>query len=154
MTSGIKAQASVFNVWGRPCLCVEASGSMKGGGRGHLGHLLLSCTTHLSICVRCCPSVHSNTSRKRHSLMLRVNAHIYCRHVLPVRVFFILHLFSAEEHHLALASVLGWRKVSSFIIEGNYSICKAWWWEREETREGGTPLEARIKKNVSRETEK
>lgn len=61
VTSGTKAQASVFNVWGRPCLCVEASGSMKGGSRGHFRHLLLSCTTHLSICVRHCPSVHSYT---------------------------------------------------------------------------------------------
>lgn len=61
VTSGIKAQASVFNVRGRPCLCVEASGSMKGGRRGHFRHLLLPCTTHLSICVHCCPSVHSHT---------------------------------------------------------------------------------------------
>lgn len=40
VTSGIKVRASVFNVWGRPCLCVQASGSMKGGGRGHFRHLL------------------------------------------------------------------------------------------------------------------
>lgn len=76
MTSGIKAQASVFNVRGCPCLCVEASGSMKGGRRGHFRHLLLPCTTHLSICVRCCPSVHSHTyaSTKTHTFTLRVKA--------------------------------------------------------------------------------
>lgn len=65
VTSGIKAQASVFNVWGHPCLCVGASGSMKGGSRGHFRHLPLSCTTHPSICVRCCPSVHSHTLTDR-----------------------------------------------------------------------------------------
>lgn len=58
VTFGIKAQASVFNVWGRPCLCVEASGSMKGDSRGHFRHLLLPCTTHPSICIHCGPSVH------------------------------------------------------------------------------------------------
>lgn len=60
VTSGIKAQASVFNVQGHPCLCVGVSGSMKGSSRGHFRHLLLPCTTHLSICMHCRPSVHSH----------------------------------------------------------------------------------------------
>lgn len=88
VTSGFKAQASVFNVRGRPCLCVGASGSMKGGSRGHFRHLLLSCTTHPSICVRCSPSVHSHTltGRKVLALMLRVNAQTL-QTWTPVRVF-------------------------------------------------------------------
>lgn len=63
LTSGLKAQESVFNVRGCPCLCVDARGSMKGSSRGHFRHLLLPRTTHLSICRHGCPSVHAHTDR-------------------------------------------------------------------------------------------
>lgn len=61
LTSGIKAQESVFNVRGCPCLCVDARGSMKGSSRGHFRHLLPPRSTHLSICRHGCPSVHAHT---------------------------------------------------------------------------------------------
>lgn len=64
LTSGIKAQESVFNVRGCPCLCVDARGSMKGSSRGHFRHLLPPRSTHLSICRHGCPSVHTHTHRQ------------------------------------------------------------------------------------------
>lgn len=84
-TSGFKAQASVFNVRGQACLCAEASGSMKGSGIGVTSGIC--CTSHLPICVRRCPSVHSHLETA--SILLRANAHLSrtCKSVYTLHLF-------------------------------------------------------------------
>lgn len=102
-----------------PCFCVEASGSMKGGARGHLRHLLPPRTTHQSICIHCRPSVHlhrltdKQKRGQRDTLPNTANKDTWFW-----QFSYSNRCLAQNKPHLTSTCILGWRKVSSFIMKG------------------------------------